>query len=223
MSELAIATNIEGKRSNFQINTYPDECPICHIALRPRFICAIYHGANPPDCQLELIFQCPRIECGHLFISAYLLIGEISTFLHSEPIYPEPHPFPDEIKKISPTFVEVYNQAIAAESHNLTELTGIGLRKALEFLIKDYAISQNPDEEEEKIKNTWLGECIKKFIDDPKIKVCAERAVWLANDETHYLRKWEDKDITDLKVLVKLTVNWIESCLLTEQYEDDMK
>jgi hypothetical protein len=38
----------------------------------------------------------------------------------------------------------------------------------------------------------------------------ASRAAWLGNDETHYLRTWEDKDLTDLKKLIELTVQWIE-------------
>jgi hypothetical protein len=36
---------------------------------------------------------------------------------------------------VSPTFVEIYNQSLAAEAMRLSQLTGIGLRKALEFLV----------------------------------------------------------------------------------------
>jgi len=48
------------------------------------------------------------------------------------------------------------------------------------------------------------------------------RAVWLGNDETHYLRKWEQKDLTDLKNLIGLTVHWIEMEELTETVMKDM-
>ncbi len=41
--------------------------------------------------------------------------------------------------------------------------------------------------------------------------------------ETHYIRKWEDKDVDDLKLLIRLTVNWIESHILTAQYTKEMK
>ena len=75
----------------------------------------------------------------------------------------------------------------------------------------------------ETIKTTSLGQCIKDWVDDPKIKASAKRATWLGNDETHYSRKWEDKDLEDLKVLLKLTTNWIESSLLTKRYEGEMK
>jgi hypothetical protein len=43
------------------------------------------------------------------------------------------------------------------------------------------------------------------------------------NDETHYVRQWEDKDITDLKTLIPPTVNWIETILLTRKYMQSMQ
>jgi Domain of unknown function (DUF4145) len=99
----------------------------------------------------------------------------------------------------------------------LDQLFGRGLRKALEFLLKDYAISENPDKAEH-IKQMQLAQCIGQFVSDTNIKECAKRAAWLGNDETHYTRKWETKDITDLKLLVRLTVNWIDNALLTKKY-----
>ena len=54
------------------------------------------------------------------------------------------------------------------------------------------------------------------------MKECAKRAAWLGNDETHYTRKWEDKDVKDLKLLVHLTVNWIDNVLLTQKYISEM-
>ena len=56
----------------------------------------------------------------------------------------------------------------------------------------------------------------------PKVKSCAEKAVWLGNDETHYERKWENKDINDLKLLIKLTLHHIEAEILTEKFEAEM-
>lgn len=67
----------------------------------------------------------------------------------------------------------------------------------------------------------WLGECIKQ-IDDPRVRTCSERAQWLRHDETHYQRKWEDKDISHLKELIHLVTNWIESVEITKKYEAEM-
>ena len=87
----------------------------------------------------------------------------------------------------------------------------------MEFLIKDYLIHKNPDKEGD-IKKLLLGKCINDFVDDNRIKQTSKRAVWLGNDHTHYVKKWEGKDLSDLKILLKLCVNWIESELLTEQF-----
>ena len=54
------------------------------------------------------------------------------------------------------------------------------------------------------------------------MRAAAKRATWLGNDETHYVRRWEDKDITDLKNLVRLTVNAVENAILMRQYEKEM-
>lgn len=79
----------------------------------------------------------------------------------------------------------------------------------------------NPEKEEEILK-AFLGSCIKEYVEDGKVKECAKRATWLGNDETHYVRKWGTKDIEDLRTLIRLVVNWIESDVLTNQYLKDM-
>jgi len=130
--------------------------------------------------------------------------------------------FSDEISQLSPAFVEIYNQALAAEAVNLEQLVGIGLRKALEFLMKDFAVHENPDDEE-KIRKMPLARCIRDYAKDPNLKDCATRAAWLGNDETHYTRRWVEQDINDLKLLIRLTVNWVENVLLTEKYKATMQ
>ena len=47
-------------------------------------------------------------------------------------------------------------------------------------------------------------------------------AVWLGNDETHYLRKWDGKDLKDLESLIQLTCYWIMSDQLTNDAVLDM-
>ena len=100
-------------------------------------------------------------------------------------------------------------------------LVGMGIRKALEFLMKDYLSAQNP-EEAEAIQKKRLGQVISDHVDDQRIKDCAKMAAWLGNDETHYVRKWVDKDLRDLKLLMELTAHWISMDLLTQQYKSDM-
>jgi hypothetical protein len=83
-------------------------------------------------------------------------------------------------------------------------------------------VSQHPDEEKH-IRDSSLGTCISGYVTDQNFQACAQRATWLGNDETHYTRKWETKDVKDLKILVKLTVNWIDNVLLTKKYVEEME
>jgi len=132
------------------------------------------------------------------------------------------------IKGISPDFCAIYEQAQKAEQHGLELVAGPGYRKALEFLIKDYIISGFTEKDEalaakkDTVEKTQLGTCIATHIKNENIKGIAKRAAWLGNDETHYVRKWEDKDLQDLKKLIRLTLHWIEMETLTGEVIADM-
>jgi hypothetical protein len=108
-----------------------------------------------------------------------------------------------------------------AEDRGWKLIAGPGYRKALEFLIKDY-LCRLHSTEAEKIKGMTLAACIAEYVDHAKLKAMAARAAWLGNDETHYVRKWEEKDLDDLKTLVNLTVHWIEMAELTDNVLKDM-
>jgi hypothetical protein len=208
--------------SAFYYDKIPDLCPICHSHIDPKYISAVLCGKNEHEYKsLQLVFQCTKSSCNNIFISTYFGGFDSYEYSKSEPIKPEKISFNEAIQTLSPDFINIYNQAIAAESLGLTEIIGIGLRKSLEFLIKDYLISKHP-EHEDKIKKSLLGKCIQDYIDEPNIKVCAERATWLGNDETHYVRKWDDKDIEDLRKLINLTVYWIGYIYETEKYHKEM-
>ncbi|MGH9343607.1 MAG: hypothetical protein ACRD19_07595 [Terriglobia bacterium] len=202
----------------------PDTCPLCHTKVDPRTLSAVVKRPRNKG-QLQVIFQCTSALCDSLFISYYSSAipnnTQIYTFERSAPSTAHTISFRDEVSEVSPVFVEIYNQTLAAEAANLQHLTGIGLRKALEFLIKDFAIKEHvPDQAT--IEKIQLGPCIEKYVDDGNIKNCAKRAAWLGNDETHYVRKWTDKDVGDLKILIDLTVNWITNVLLTRKYITEM-
>ncbi|WP_333683358.1 hypothetical protein, partial [Enterocloster lavalensis] len=73
------------------------------------------------------------------------------------------------------------------------------------------------------IINKTLSKCIDDYISEPKIKTMAKGAVWLGNDETHYQRRWADKDVNDMKKLIDLTLYWMNFERLTEEYRQTMK
>ena len=62
-----------------------------------------------------------------------------------------------------------------------------------------------------------LGHASRIMCNDARLKSTAERAAWLGNDETHYVRKWEYKDLQDLKEFIVLTEYWVESEHLTKE------
>lgn len=202
------------------IEKTPDKCPLCHrtIHLSPGFL-----SINGDKSRIQMMCRCTAPECDELFITSYEYSGNHQyRFVGSAPVKVQYFQFADVVREVSPSFVEIYNQAMEAEAKSLDQLVGIGLRKALEFLMKDFTAAQHPDEVE-KIRSLQLGPCINQFVTDPNIKACAARAAWLGNDETHYVRKWSDRDVSDLKVLVRLTTNWIESTLLTQKYVEEMQ
>jgi hypothetical protein len=183
------------------------------------------HGYQA-DKKLQMIFRCPRQSCGSLFILEYSAEhdGRGSYCFTASNVYPRSTPdaeVAEGVSDISPNFVKILNQSMAAESHNLDQIVGIGLRKALEFLTKDYCIHKFPDKADE-ISARPLGQCITDYVIDQNIQSCAKRAAWLGNDETHYARIWSKHDITDLKILIRLTQNWISNELLTQKYLSEL-
>jgi hypothetical protein len=159
-----------------------------------------------------------------MFVSTYQTDYDKGAFYfqYAKPMKYTPPDVTEQVQQLSPTFVEIYNQACAAEAESLDQISGVGFRKALEFLIKDYCISKNQDKEES-IKELALSKVIGQYVEDVNIKECAKRAIWLGNDETHYVRKFDTHDIDDLKVLIALTMSWITSCILTSHYLENME
>lgn len=216
----------------------PEECPLCHFAVHPEEITwTLASSSEGRRGILEVVYQCPRKDCHRYFVARYrrsdIDIPTIATavglspgirefiLFEAVPSNPLSSNIPSEIASVSPLFPEIYAQALAAENYDLDQIAGVGYRKSLEYLIKDYCISINKDKEDE-IKSAYLSTCITKFVDSPQVKLCAERATWLGNDETHYVRKWLDKDINNQKELIILTINWIHSSILTQEYAGDM-
>jgi hypothetical protein len=54
------------------------------------------------------------------------------------------------------------------------------------------------------------------------VKLCAERATWLEQRRDPLREALGGPDIDSLKMLIKLTIHWIGSDLLTKQFEEAM-
>lgn len=194
-----------------------EQCPICKSKIRPVFLSASLNTSVTAS-----VFNYCQ-SCHETFITQYKVQPQNSSSSYydaTELIYSEPnrffkHIFDEKIATLSPQFDKIYNQALAAESSALDEIAGLGYRKALEFLIKDFAIHEHPDEEEA-IKSKLLMQCIKNYISDDRIITLAERSAWIGNDEAHYIRKQEDRDVSDMKAFIQAIVYFIGMVLITE-------
>lgn len=203
----------------FNVDNYPDQCPHCHHAINAGVISSTINGS---ERIIDMVIRCPRLACMRTSIAVFrrenenaVEMGKVFQLRYQYPRNPVDPVFSEHVAKLSPQYVEIFTQANKAEAFGLEEIAGVGYRKALEFLVKDYCITKLPDKEED-IKKLMLGPVIQSYVDNENIKKCAQRATWLGNDETHYVRRWVDKDINDLKGVTKLVVAWIEQEIQTE-------
>lgn len=212
------------ERVTFWVDQHPDSCPSCHNGISPLWRYGWIEGDSA-----YAVFQCPINDCRQFFISyfqkdepASISSGmDMFNFTGSGPRKAEKHDFPEQIKAISGEFCKIYDESYEAEQRGLRNICGAGYRRALEFLIKDYLIKEKKCDQET-IKKKYLSNCIADHIDDKNLRECATRAAWLGNDETHYYRIWQDKDVTDLKALIGLTVNLIHNDCLTRKFLSEM-
>lgn len=202
-----IVNNSSGQ--SLSVDVRQTVCKKCGTTVAPIYLCY---------SESYLFCKCPIYGCGNYFLlkrdrfhDEYLPNQQLGT-----------ESFSDIINEISPSFVIIYNEAYSAEQMLLSNICGAGYRKALEFLVKDYLSKDKSEEERGAIQKKPLAKCIEDDVADQRIKSVAKRAVWIGNDETHYIKKWEQKDVNDLKGVIHLTIRWIEQEVETEQLLADM-
>lgn len=193
----------------------PKKCPQCGVAYSDLPLIAYYLDTTGPDTDditvLFALFFCPTCEI--CFLAKYLVAyGQYENTATLLSIHPKPEAlseFSSSVQSLSPRFVKIYQQSEQAENSGLSEICGMGYRKVLEFLVKDYALYIHPDKRTE-IESSFLGKCIADYIDNDKIKTLATASAWLGNDETHYKRKHQDYNVQDLKRFIRTVVAYTE-------------
>jgi hypothetical protein len=208
----------------------PDNCPICHLAITPIEQSLAFESEVNRSRFVDRVLQCPSAKCQRIFVARYVRRGSSVFELEScFPVELVSATQSETISSISPDFCRIHEQASKAEQYGLVLIAGPGFRKSLEFLIKDYIISQFTEDDPAKkaahkttVEKQQLASCIAEYIKSDQIKEISKRAAWLGNDETHYVRKWEGKDLQDLKKLISLTLHWIEAEKLTADIIKDM-
>lgn len=229
----------ENYPNNYFVDIIPEVCPFCN-----RSVDFSYNWIDINEYNIEtrydffynefidVVFKCPSPDCYRLIIYSYSLKnlgsreGLYDNYYISEK-YLDKNEFSPSIRKISPKFIEIYHQAMIAESEGLNEIVGLSLRKSFEFLIKDYIISTLESNDTgiiEKVKIELKFQKLLKeyFQDNAKILDLSSRVAWLGNDEAHYIRKHINHDVSDIKILIKLVINYIDNDFLYKKYLQEL-
>ena len=198
-------------------------CPYCGIAVHPD---VLYGSCIAHDFEDEnLIFLLNFCShCKECFISKHVFDSETEEgylFSSSAPIQSVDCKFSSKIEELSPDFVSIYKDSYIAECSGLTSICGMGYRKALEFLIKDYAIHKNSQaNERDKIIQSPLMNCIKNYIQDERLVALAKASTWLGNDETHYIKKHPSYTLSNLKTFINAFLTFIDADLAYEDAQE---
>ncbi len=211
-------------------------CPNCNKHVSPNIILfnsnTILVEHTYKIEQTEFVYRCSNTSCNELYIVRYktkfndLFGNYIIEKTEKIKVYPFANPtvnIPEEVKEVSSEFEGIYIQAMKAEAYGLSQICGMGYRKALEFLVKDFAIYLNKDNEDtiKDIKNKPLKNVIDNYIktESKSLQIATTGAAFLGNDETHYERKNPEFNITDLKKLIKIAMHTVSDYLLLETIE----
>lgn len=174
----------------------PSICPCCGLGINPEIL--TYSSNSSDTSELGVVYACPA--CHKVFFAKYTWIQGYFSF---SAIYPHEMiklSIPMGIKESYPVFYRLYAQSAYAEAHHLIDICGMGYRKAVETLVKQYLQETFP-EEKGKILSEPLGSSIKR-IPYPKIQVLAKAATWIGNDETHIVKKNPDYGIPEMKSFI---------------------
>ncbi len=211
----------------------PNICPHCHVVNTPhKKYEEQSRDTDNSECNYQ-VWQCSNQECFKLFGVLYKVVDgvpKITNVLNGLPKGPDfPKPIIElkdgktsntEIEEHS-KFIKTYLQSLEAESYGLDEIAGMGYRKAIEYLVKDWAIKNNPNEKK-KILGKWLGTTISDYYDGD-LKEILERATWLGNDQTHYNKLFEEYDIDVLKELIDLIMVELDREYKKKHYIEKIK
>lgn len=222
MKKIIICTRVN---DNIKFHLEADlrtQCPHCNTLIEPLILSSVSYTNKIENTEDDLFFEYDTVlvttlcqSCNNPIIYMYDCYDQCEMNYKNavlERVMPQSQfkkEFSTHIKNLSPNFIKIYNQAYLSEQLGFDEICGIGYRKSLEFLLKDFAIKHN-SEDAEKIKNIPLSKCISTYIDSPRIKTLATASAWLGNDETHYIRKHEDYRIEHLKMFIDCTVAFID-------------
>ena len=207
------------------VNVYkPSECNYCNKGI-DLIYCKSFIADFYSEKILCVLYKCPI--CQQLIICKYNLQLELCDTMLSGPIHPFEtlggveisQKFSNAINELCPSFVKIFNDAYRVEQVGLTEVVGLGYRRAFEFLIKDYAIGKENDEaKKENIKKMQLSQVVNTYFPDGEVKDLLVRAAWIGNDFSHYESRHLNIKLEDLRQLVLISASKIDESIKTRKF-----
>src|SRR5262245_66020633 len=100
--------NADGSQNSQSIESFPDECPICHRNVAP----TAWGNAFSADLSgmLQMAFLCTNNECQALFVAYYAQTELNSSNWYLRGVMKGTHEtteFADDIEDVSPNFVKI--------------------------------------------------------------------------------------------------------------------
>lgn len=206
-----------------------DECPICHfgIDLSQNSWCNYHdlHSSDQEEFNIFSIHMCPH--CHHGFVIEHHMSitpkdsdeDEPDTVEKSQVVYPYSSSdisIDEPIRQISPRFYDIYRQCLIAKHMGLSDLYGMGFRKALEQLVTDFAVEKHPTEKD-KILTMPLHRRIEIYFKESDAKTDLIACKWLGNNETHYENCNTEEDLILFEGLIEDTLYYIHRELRQEK------
>lgn len=247
MSYPAVPLTSDRNGKRVTVDRFPDHCPQCRNVGKQSFFSGLptETKADSVEPSLWIPMVCPVDRCARPYFAVYQRPSPAAPYApdyaywYSTPSKPPTHVRDEIIEEISEDYYSILDQALAAETHRLDLIAGMGYRKALEYLVKDYvtincrnayreAKAANDEaalakalSEYEAILAQPLGKII-KLIPHELTKQVADRCAWLGNDETHYSRKWSAHDVEDLKELLGIVASFLSNDERARRYVEKM-
>src|ERR1019366_10659913 len=99
-----MAITFSGYTGRVEISGIPDRCPICHHGIGPRYMNIAYAALDPAGRFAEILFQCPRHACQHLFLARYYDKYSYGSYdlIECVPKTLQTSAFSERIQKVSP-------------------------------------------------------------------------------------------------------------------------
>lgn len=208
-----------------------NSCPICLETMFPKYISMVPPYSETTTTVIPVTLQCT--SCDKFFVTHFQFNRYKSSGygIPSRPAYVSQLPIqiarkmsnpdiPKNVQQLSPEFVEIYKQALQAEIDGLDHLVGMGIRKALDYLVTDFCLHTHPDKSD-KIQQQQLGKMLNTYFSDmPRVQKILEAAVWIGNDQTHYFTRHPDVGVSELKKFTDLLVRELSSELAFEEVEE---